>query len=176
MQVGIIRELWRYPVKSMGGESIPQAHVHAPGMAGDRCWAVLDAETGDICSAKSVPKLLNLQANFVSEPGDQIVYGADVSAVRVRLPDGRVAASQEEASLLISEYLDRSLRLHPLESPQDLAHYRLAKPLDEAELARMLGIQPGQDGPDFSGYDPEMLALLGDWKIPPPFAASARAT
>lgn len=53
MQVGIIGELWRYPVKSMGGESIPEAHVHAPGMAGDRCWAVLDAETGDICSAKS---------------------------------------------------------------------------------------------------------------------------
>jgi uncharacterized protein YcbX len=151
----------------MGGETIPQAHVHSMGMAGDRCWAVLDAATGDICSAKKIPRLLNLHAQFVTEPGDQIVYGEEVAGVSIRFPDGRVAASQEEASELISKYLGQPIRLHPLESPQNSQHYRLNKPLDDAELARMLGVQPGQDGPDFSGYDPEMIALLGEYACPP---------
>jgi uncharacterized protein YcbX len=87
--------------------------------------------------------------------------------VAVRFPDGRVATSQEEANEMISEYLGQPIRLHPLESPENSQHYQLSKPLDEAELARMLGIQAGQDGPDFSGYDPELVALLGEYACPP---------
>ena len=37
--VGRIVELWRYPVKSMAGESLPEVQVGWHGMAGDRRWA-----------------------------------------------------------------------------------------------------------------------------------------
>ena len=40
--VGTVQELWRYPVKSMGGERIEQATLGAAGLPGDRGWAVRD--------------------------------------------------------------------------------------------------------------------------------------
>ena len=40
--VGRIRELWRYPVKSMGGERIDASTLGLGGIAGDRSWAVRD--------------------------------------------------------------------------------------------------------------------------------------
>ena len=42
----IVREIWRYPVKSMGGESLEQVAVGETGVLGDRTWAVRDEVTG----------------------------------------------------------------------------------------------------------------------------------
>ena len=41
VSVGHIAALWRYPVKSMAGESVPKAALEAQGMAGDRRFAVV---------------------------------------------------------------------------------------------------------------------------------------
>jgi uncharacterized protein len=37
--VGKIESLWRYPVKSMGGEELQEAFVGFPGVYGDRLYA-----------------------------------------------------------------------------------------------------------------------------------------
>jgi uncharacterized protein YcbX len=37
--VGTIESLWRYPVKSMGGETLPEAFMGFSGFYGDRCYA-----------------------------------------------------------------------------------------------------------------------------------------
>ena len=37
--VGTVESLWRYPVKSMGGEEMPEAFMGFPGFYGDRCYA-----------------------------------------------------------------------------------------------------------------------------------------
>jgi uncharacterized protein YcbX len=39
--VGRIAELWRYPVKSMGGEALTEVDVSWHGVAGDRRWAFI---------------------------------------------------------------------------------------------------------------------------------------
>lgn len=39
MEVGRVVGVWRYPVKSMAGESLPAADVSWNGVAGDRRWA-----------------------------------------------------------------------------------------------------------------------------------------
>jgi uncharacterized protein YcbX len=39
--VGRLREIWRYPVKSMAGESVTRAEVSWQGLAGDRRWAFI---------------------------------------------------------------------------------------------------------------------------------------
>lgn len=38
-QVGRVAGLWRYPVKSMAGEALPEVEVSWHGLAGDRRWA-----------------------------------------------------------------------------------------------------------------------------------------
>lgn len=47
-----IGQIWRYPVKSLGGERLASATVEARGLVGDRRWAVVDAD-GKLGSGKS---------------------------------------------------------------------------------------------------------------------------
>lgn len=81
--------LWRYPVKSMLGEELSSAEIAATGVAGDRGWALLDAETGRIASAKS-PRLWRALLTMSAV--------ADGDGVRITLPDGRTVRSGDAAA------------------------------------------------------------------------------
>lgn len=39
VHVGTVSGLWRFPVKSMAGEALPDAEIGWTGVAGDRKWA-----------------------------------------------------------------------------------------------------------------------------------------
>lgn len=56
VHLGRLVSIWRYPVKSMQGESIDHALLDGAGIAGDRRLAVRDLGTGRIVSAKA-PRL-----------------------------------------------------------------------------------------------------------------------
>lgn len=84
-QVGKVRQLSRYPVKSMLGEDLDQAYVDEAGIAGDRAFAVLDCLTGKVASAKN-PRLWRdmLTVRSTLLPSD--ANGAP--AVRLTMADG----------------------------------------------------------------------------------------
>jgi MOSC domain-containing protein len=167
MQVGSVKQIWSYPVKSLGGEILDEALVDGFGMIGDRNWSLVDTATGDLASGKSVPRLMNLQARYQQGSPTSRLYADDVPDVEVIFPDGRVITGQEAASAAISEYTGKSLRLHPLEAPDLLEHYRMSAPLDESRLASIFNIRPGEDGPDLSDYEPELIGLLSEFSAPP---------
>lgn len=52
-----VAELWRYPVKSMGGERLDRARLTLDGIAGDRVVHVADAR-GATVTARTAPRLL----------------------------------------------------------------------------------------------------------------------
>lgn len=60
-----VGELWRYPVKSLGGERLEAAHVDERGIEGDRAWGIHDPETGMVLTARREPALLFLSARLV---------------------------------------------------------------------------------------------------------------
>ena len=39
-QVGVVKELFRYPVKSMLGERLTEVEIGLKGVIGDRSWAL----------------------------------------------------------------------------------------------------------------------------------------
>ncbi|MFJ6780414.1 MOSC N-terminal beta barrel domain-containing protein [Streptomyces yangpuensis] len=41
-EAGVIERLWRYPIKSTGGELLQSAQVDLRGLVGDRLYAVRD--------------------------------------------------------------------------------------------------------------------------------------
>jgi len=53
-RIGSVAALWRFPVKSMQGEQLQEVAVTDHGVLGDRAYALIDAETGKVASAKSV--------------------------------------------------------------------------------------------------------------------------
>jgi uncharacterized protein YcbX len=56
-----IKEIWRYPVKSMAGERIENAEIGPNGIAGDRIVQVLDSR-GRVATSRTYPDLLGLHA------------------------------------------------------------------------------------------------------------------
>lgn len=77
-----VTELRRYPVKSMGGESVDVVDLDARGIVGDRGLAVVDGE-GRLASGKSTRRFRRRDAVFeyrAVSAGDEVrVHGADGS-------------------------------------------------------------------------------------------------
>lgn len=105
-----VLELWRYPVKSMGGERLDGSLVTERGLVGDRAFALVDVESGKIASAKSPrrwPNLLDFHAAFVEPPRPD----GPLPPVRITLPDGRhVNTDDPDVEELLSEATGRQVR------------------------------------------------------------------
>jgi uncharacterized protein YcbX len=90
--VGSVTGLWRFPVKSMGGERLQEVEVTEHGVSGNRAYALIDNDTGKVVSAKSVrlfPELLEFSAALVEEPGRD----GSPPEVQITLPDGTTVRS-----------------------------------------------------------------------------------
>lgn len=167
MNVGRISQLWRYPVKSMGGEKIQSAHFDMYGMIGDRAWATVDPETGDIGWGKFLPKLMDLEARYAKEPPSSRVYCDDVPPVSIRFPGGEEVMSQDDADTALTEFVGAPLHLSSLEPPENKEHYRWEKPADYDAILKTLGIQPDEPPPDLSVYDENLIEILTEHFSPP---------
>lgn len=87
--VGSVQALWRYPVKSMLGESLSAADITKRGMNGDRTLALLDLQTGKVASAKNPRlwrRLLTLSA-VTTDDGIRITAPDGTEISRDGLPD-----------------------------------------------------------------------------------------
>jgi uncharacterized protein len=85
--VGRLSEIWRYPVKSMAGESLPRIEVSWQGLAGDRRWAFIRPgipRSGfSWLTIRQQPRMWHYHPAF-ADPADP-----DRSRTVVRTPDGR---------------------------------------------------------------------------------------
>jgi uncharacterized protein YcbX len=106
---GSVVALWRYPVKSMMGEELNAAEVTERGIVGDRRFAVVDASTGKVAGAKNPRKwgnFFDFRAAYVESPKT----GSKLPAVRLTLPDGTVATSEQpDLSRVLSNALGREV-------------------------------------------------------------------
>jgi hypothetical protein len=92
--------LWRYPVKSMQGESRDSVQIGAHGIEGDRRFGVLDAGSGTIISAKRDGRLLD---------GRAMLAGVELT---IRLPTGETAlGTGPSVDAALSAWLGRTVHL-----------------------------------------------------------------
>ena len=85
MQVGILAEVWRYPVKSMPGERLVGGVPVGPhGIDGDRRRAVVDEVTGKVLSAKTVPRLLSASTDWDASTLSTFLFCAAIAESRRR--------------------------------------------------------------------------------------------
>src|SRR5213596_2247746 len=93
-QAGSVVALWRYPVKSMLGEELNATEVSERGLLGDRGYALVDAETGKVASAKNPrrwPNLFDFRAAYVENPR----RGSALPAVRITFPGGEAVTTDQ---------------------------------------------------------------------------------
>jgi uncharacterized protein YcbX len=143
-QIGTVGELWRYPIKSMRGESLQEAWVIERGIIGDRVWAVRELERGGIMSARTFPALLDLRARYETEPSTD-----PAAAIEIEMPDGdAIAPDDPQAPALLSNLLRRRVALE---------HVRRER-LTPAELEAIMRGEAYPPHRDF--FDEEVLHLV----------------
>ncbi|MGC9665442.1 MOSC domain-containing protein [Planosporangium sp. 12N6] len=95
-----VDQLWRYPVKSVGGEPLTAATVGAHGIEGDRIIAVHD-ERDEVTWAGAVPALMRVRAVTV-----------DAGVAELILPDGgRFRTDAPDADSRLSAAVHAKVRL-----------------------------------------------------------------
>ncbi|HEV7871119.1 MAG TPA: MOSC N-terminal beta barrel domain-containing protein [Modestobacter sp.] len=60
--VGAVASIAVYPVKSLGGHTVPAVSVGTGGLAGDRVHFVVDATTGERVTARTTPRMREVVA------------------------------------------------------------------------------------------------------------------
>ncbi|HEY7931307.1 MAG TPA: MOSC N-terminal beta barrel domain-containing protein [Acidimicrobiales bacterium] len=94
-----VHELWRHPVKSMGGERVTAVTLTERGVRDDRAWGVRDVASGTILSAKREGRLFGASASLVND------------LLSVTLPDGRVYDPGPALDESLGRWLERDVRL-----------------------------------------------------------------
>jgi uncharacterized protein len=87
VEVGIVKELYRFPVKSMRGEMLPEAHGYWHGLDGDRRYAFVRADNRSgfpWLTGRELPQLLQYTPRYAQPDA------VDDSLVEVETPDGRI--------------------------------------------------------------------------------------
>jgi uncharacterized protein YcbX len=116
--LGSVVSLWRHPVKSMMGEELNATAVTERGLLGDRAYALVDSSEGKVASAKNPrkwPHLFDFRATFLEPPR----LSTNVPAVRITLPDGGMATSQQsDLNQILSQALNRQVTLNATERGQ----------------------------------------------------------
>lgn len=167
MKIGTIQQIWRYPVKSLGGEQVNSTYIEPKGVANDRCWSVRDNLTGELVGGRKIPGLMMLMARFVTPV--QAKFGKPVEAVvEIEFPDGQTIRSDDAyCDAMLSMFLSRQVSLISRPVPKDKKAYRLARPMTPAEVRYALGMKPNDPDPDFSSFSLGMLTTLSRYATPP---------
>src|SRR5258708_2356167 len=154
--IGKIKEIWRYPVKSMAGERWQRAEVGALAIPGDRGWAIRDEKAGEIRNARKLPALLHCTAVYLREP-----TGSDVPPAQITMPDGTTFRSDSAvANVQLCELLGRPVSIWPIQPPSERDFLRRAAPDNPdmtAELREVFGRLENEPLPDLSTLPPQIL-------------------
>lgn len=130
--IGLVSDLWRYPVKSLGGERLRRAFVGPFGVLGDRRHAIVD-EHGQGVSARRVSALLGFSARYVD--------GEAADGLEVTTPGGAVVGPGDNAipSELWSILDGPGGIVRTAGSVHDIAPIHIVTSRSLAELGRLVG-------------------------------------
>ena len=164
--VGTVAEIWRYPVKSMGGERLAESAIATRGLHADRMWAVRDVELDTFTTARRWPVLLQCSARFAEDPAGRSAAPGDVLEVIVTFPDGSELSSSDPAiDDRLSEVVGKPARLESLPALSEKHRYRTPQPT-KADVRRQFAIPDGEPLPDFSMFPVRKLAELARYATP----------
>lgn len=92
--MAVVREIWRYPVKSMAGERLESSAITGDGLEGDRDWAFIDGtepRVGKFFNIKQDSRLMRYRARLVD------------GRLEVTAPDGTISGLDGALRTLLGE-------------------------------------------------------------------------
>ena len=111
MQIGTVKQIWRYAVKSMAGEQLESCTVGTLGIPADRGWAIRDEKTGELATGSRLPLLMQCEARYRESPRN-----GSIPHVVMRFPNGvELASDVSDVNVRLSELLGKSVALSSLQ-------------------------------------------------------------
>lgn len=111
MTAGKVVSIWRYPLKSMMGEELNSSYISERGLLGDRTYALIDQETGNVVSAKNPRKWGNL-FDFHASFRDPLKDVENIPPIRITFPDGtQIYSDQGDIDHNLSKVLGREVSI-----------------------------------------------------------------
>ena len=156
--IGQVVELWRYPVKSLGGESLEEVACDGRGVVGDRRWAVRGSD-GRLGSGKTtrrfrrMPGLLSLRAALDGDTA--VVHFPDGTARRLDDP-----ATAELVGKVVGEPVDLVEETHVSHFDAGALHL-----LTTSSLGAVAARRPADDV-DSRRFRPNVLIDTGPSRAP----------
>lgn len=151
--VGRLESVWRYPVKSMPGESLPEAYVSFAGVLGDRVYAVHHASAPTafpFLTARSRKEMLRFRPRFLRAERSRapanlieaetrgagltpLFPSSDDLALEIEPPDGKTLSASDPAlpALIGGDQFD----------PSDLTIIRSDRAMTDCRPLALLSIQ-----------------------------------
>lgn len=129
-----LSSLYRFPLKSAMGESLPVLQLDGLGVVGDRRWMLASEENGRFLTQRTFPQMSRLRARW-NQAGGLTLEAPDRPALEVALPDPdealrgviiwrdamRVPDAGDEAAAWASEFIGKPCRL--VHVPEQRARY-----------------------------------------------------
>lgn len=158
-----IKEIWRYPVKSMGGERLTETDLTKGGIPYDRGWAVRDESDKTIRGAKHLGALMSCSARYLMDTPATPVPKAEMT-----LPDGRrIVSDDAKINAILSDICGRAVSLWPLQPREREEHYRAVAPADiEAYLRGIFALEPNEPLPNLGAFPPDVLQEISLYASP----------
>jgi len=122
MRIGTIKQIWRFAVKSMGGEQLDVCTVGMRGIPGDRGWAIRDETAGRLATGSRFPLLMQCSARYREPPVDGFIPHADM-----QLSDGvQIATDLVDVNARLTELLGKRVSLCRLDDGEEQTSIQLS--------------------------------------------------
>lgn len=138
VEVGVVKELYRFPVKSMRGEALTEAFGAWHGFQGDRRYAFVRSENRSgfpWLTGREIPQIVQFTPR-ITDPSD-----IENSPVDVALPDGRILPiGSTELNQVLAEAYGKPVHLIKIERGAfDSQVMSVMSTATVAELSAMVG-------------------------------------
>jgi uncharacterized protein len=142
-QAGTLVQIWRYPISSIGGETLQDAELTSTGVAGDREWCLIDPQTGEVAAPEK-------RKRWRSAPQLQARGG---HVLELRLSDGQwMPALAPETPRALEGHFGFRVELRPVLGGGDSSGPNAVKPryqrepihlVTTASMRRLASLLPG---------------------------------
>lgn len=152
-ELGVVQELWRYPVMGLRGERVQEAEIAQRGILGDRTYVLYSDHASKVVDpvkyryawgeTLTAPGLLDLSAEFTSSPSI-----SSAPSVSITIPDGnRISSDDPEFEAVLSEALHQKLKLlnYPPVAEARIKSGRALHILTNSSLEAIKGLYPTGD-------------------------------
>lgn len=129
-EVGVVEELWRYPVSALAGERLETATLAERGLVGDRAWAVVDASTGEAAAPERAKRW---------RPATHVKARSIAQDEQIAVPGGPwLGCRDEQARLALTAHLGFAIELRREVGSTEEPHTETVAPRYERAAVHVL--------------------------------------